>query len=118
MLWLLSDRAKKGTPCWPFCVPRRATPPPTRSTGGSSQGLIKRVGTVDGQERYDGEVRPHSHFICNRCGSILDLPWVSPGEDWAGQLSVQYGFRAESLESIVRGLCKDCKDFNIGGKKS
>ncbi|MFG6350129.1 MAG: transcriptional repressor [Oscillospiraceae bacterium] len=82
------------------------------------QGLIKRVGTVDGQERYDGEVRPHSHFICNRCGSILDLPWVSPGEDWAGQLSVQYGFRAESLESIVRGLCKDCKDFNIGGKKS
>ena len=76
------------------------------------------MGTVDGQERYDGEVRPHSHFICNRCGSILDLPWVSPGEDWAGQLSVQYGFRAESLESIVRGLCKDCKDFNIGGKKS
>ena len=27
------------------------------------RGLIQRVGTVDGQERYDGVTAPHSHFI-------------------------------------------------------
>ena len=74
-------------------------------------GLVRRVGAVNGQERYDGEVCPHSHFICNRCGCVLDLPRLSPGEGCVEQLGVQYGFSAESWEFIVRGLCQDCKDF-------
>ena len=74
------------------------------------QGLIKRVGTVDGQERYDGEVRPHSHFICNRCGSVMDLPRLSPGEGCVDQLGVQYGFIVQDCEFVVRGLCRDCAD--------
>ena len=45
-------------------------------------GLIRRVGPVNGQERYDGTLSPHSHFICNRCGAILDLPQQSPGQNW------------------------------------
>ena len=75
------------------------------------QGLALRVGTVNGQERYDGHTRPHSHFICNRCGRVADLPRLSPGEGCVEQLGVQYGFSAESWEFIVRGLCQDCKDF-------
>lgn len=74
-------------------------------------GLVRRVGAVNGQERYDAQVRPHSHFICNRCGCVLDLPRLSPGEDCVEQLGVQYGFAAESCEVIVRGLCEDCKQF-------
>ena len=72
------------------------------------RGLIRRVGTVDGQERYDGMVAPHSHFICNRCGAILDLPEHSPGRDWLDAAGVQYGFQAEGCEFIVRGVCRDC----------
>ena len=70
--------------------------------------LIRRVGTVNGQERYDGVMEPHSHFICNRCGAIIDLPQQSPGQDWLDAASVQYGFRAEGCESIVRGMCRGC----------
>ena len=72
------------------------------------RGLIRRVGAVNGQERYDGVIAPHSHFICNRCGAIVDLPEHSPGQDWLESASVQYGFRAEGCELIVRGLCRDC----------
>ena len=72
------------------------------------RGLIQRVGVVNGQERYDGETKPHSHFICNRCGTILDLPQHSPGRDWLEAVSVQYGFRAEDCGFIVRGLCRGC----------
>ena len=72
------------------------------------RGLIQRVGSVNGQERYDGVVTPHSHFICNRCGAIVDLPEHSPGPDYMDNLGVQYGFRAEGCEFIVRGLCRDC----------
>ncbi len=72
------------------------------------RGLIRRVGTVDGQERYDGVITPHSHFICDRCGAILDLPEHSPGRDWLEAVGVQYGFQAEGCEFIVRGVCRDC----------
>ena len=72
------------------------------------RGLIRRVGAVNGQERYDGVVTPHSHLICNRCGAIIDLPEQSPGQAWLDAAGVQYGFRAEGCEFIVRGLCRDC----------
>ena len=61
-----------------------------------------------GQERYDGVITPHSHFICDRCGAILDLPEHSPGRDWLEAVGVQYGFQAEGCEFIVRGVCRDC----------
>ena len=73
-------------------------------------GLIRRVGPVNGQERYDGTLSPHSHFICNRCGAILDLPQRSPGQSWLESVGVQYGFQAKSCEFIVRGLCRACGD--------
>ena len=73
------------------------------------QGAIRRVGTVNGQERYDGEMSPHAHFICNHCGAVLDLPELPPGQDYMELVSVQYGFQPEGCEFIVRGLCKDCK---------
>ena len=71
-------------------------------------GLVRRVGTVNGQERYDGETRPHSHFICNRCGCVTDLPWITPEEGCVERLGVQYGFTVQDCEFIVRGLCKSC----------
>lgn len=81
-------------------------------------GLIRRVGPVNGQERYDGTLSPHSHFICNRCGAILDLPQQSPGQNWLESASVQYGFQAESCEFIVRGLCRACEDQQPDAKNS
>ena len=73
------------------------------------EGLVRRVGMVNGQERYDGRVCPHSHFICNRCGCVLDLPGLLPEQDGVERVSVQYGFTAQDCEFTIRGLCADCK---------
>lgn len=73
-----------------------------------ARGMVRRVGTVNGQERYDGFLEPHSHFICNRCGAIMDLPEQPPGPGYLDAVGVQYGFRAEGCEFIVRGLCGHC----------
>ena len=72
------------------------------------RGLIRRLGAVNGQERYDGVLAPHSHFICKRCGADLDLPAQLPGEDYLDAVGVQYGFQAEGCEFIVRGRCRRC----------
>lgn len=72
-------------------------------------GLIKRVGTVNGQERYDGDVSPHAHFVCTCCGSILDLPPSPPTQGYVEECSRQFGFEAKSYEVHVKGLCQACK---------
>lgn len=75
------------------------------------QGLIRSVGVVQGQERFDGTVTPHSHFICNCCGCVLDLP-ISLGADLEQAVSRQYGLAAERHELTFYGLCPSCSHEN------
>lgn len=71
------------------------------------EGLIRRVGVIKGQERYETMLEPHSHFICHRCGALLDLPDCTCGVETSA-LSEQYGFLAQSYEFNIHGLCRDC----------
>ena len=41
------------------------------------EGMAVSVGTVNGKERFDGNVTPHAHFICRECGEVRDL-WDVP----------------------------------------
>ena len=76
------------------------------------RGLIRSVGAVRGQERFDAIVTPHSHFICNRCGCVLDLPDIHPEAGLEQAASVQYGFAAERCELTFHGLCPNCLNLN------
>ena len=75
----------------------------------SELNIIRRVGVIQGQERFDRETRPHAHFICNRCGLVLDLPDQEPGQGFVQACSEQYGFVVEGHEFNLCGLCADCK---------
>ncbi len=74
-----------------------------------SQGLVKSVGVVDGQERFDGVVTPHSHFICSRCGAVLDLhpDVLDHGLDAA--VEERYGLSVTGHELTFHGICGKCK---------
>ena len=37
------------------------------------EGIILSMGVINGQERFDANVSPHSHFICNCCGAVIDI---------------------------------------------
>ena len=81
------------------------------------RGLIRSVGVVRGQERFDAIVSPHSHFICNRCGCVLDLPDVRPEAGLEQAVSAQYGFTAEGCELTFHGLCPSCLNQNQNFKE-
>lgn len=72
------------------------------------EGLAVCVAHVDGQARYDGRTDPHAHFICRRCGSVLDMPLPAPVSDMAGGLAGELGCTAETLSLSVSGLCACC----------
>ena len=75
----------------------------------SEEHVIRRVGVINGQERFDADIHPHAHFVCNRCGAVLDLPDYAPSRHYIQSLSEQYEFIVEGHEFNLRGLCQDCK---------
>ena len=70
-------------------------------------GRVICVGVVNGQERYDANVEPHSHFVCRRCGAVLDVDEAAehPAPDSAGSCGI-----VESREIVYHGVCKICSN--------
>lgn len=71
------------------------------------EGVVKSVGVVNGQERFDAFVGPHSHFVCNCCSAVIDLPNCVP-EKTVHSLAEEYGFVEQTCELHVYGVCAQC----------
>ena len=74
------------------------------------RGLLQSVGVVQGQERFDAIVTPHSHFVCNCCGTVLDLPDILPERNLERTVSTQYGFAVQRCELTFYGTCPNCQE--------
>lgn len=73
------------------------------------QGDIISVGVVNGQERFDATTHPHSHFICECCGSVIDLHHLKMDEVLAKKVSEKCGLSVERFDLKVYGKCPTCQ---------
>ena len=75
------------------------------------EGQIISVGTVNGQERFDGNLNPHTHFICEKCGRIEDI-MMEPtlGNAFLSAVDTSICGVIHSHRHTVYGLCRDCCD--------
>ena len=74
------------------------------------EGQIISVGTVNGQERYDGLTeQPHAHFICSHCGRILDLMLPEAEVDRFRLLTDEADCCLESYRLSLTGTCSRCR---------
>lgn len=71
-------------------------------------GQAVSLGAVNGQERFDGNTSPHTHLICSRCGSVIDVPGVLPDQNPLCQAAQSAGCRVDSASVTFRGLCPAC----------
>ena len=75
----------------------------------AQQGIIQKLEYPGAQKRFDGNPKPHTHFLCVDCGRIEDVPEeavsvkVNDSHNWAAQR----GF--ESISLTIQGLCTQCK---------
>ncbi len=76
------------------------------------RGDVRCVGVVRGQERFDAITTPHSHFVCERCGAVIDLEGVCLDRDVPRAVSEQYGLTVDRHELIFYGACKNCRQTN------
>ena len=72
------------------------------------QGQVQSVGVVNGQERFDANTAPHSHFVCTNCGAVIDLHSVKLDSSLTRDVSEQYGLAVERHELTFYGRCQTC----------
>lgn len=72
-----------------------------------NDGTIISVGIVDGEERFDGFSAPHPHFICENCGSVIDLEF-NEKEDYSLLIKSGNGNSIDYRKTTFYGLCKNC----------
>ena len=71
-------------------------------------GVIASIGIVRGQERFDGNTRPHTHFVCSRCGDVVDIPGNFLEAAQIDEAAKKYRLSVESCDLMLRGLCGKC----------
>lgn len=81
-----------------------------------SQGIIASLGTVKGVERFDGNIRPHVHFICTGCDAVIDLPELDPPESLCEAAARGVGGRVAECHLSFTGTCGQCLNSQHGGE--
>lgn len=70
--------------------------------------LLLRVGTA-GKERFDGDLRPHAHFICGQCGEVYDVFY----DKKYMMLPLREAFSCGEVRAIslqYKGVCRKCAE--------
>lgn len=72
------------------------------------QGLVRKIDFGSTFDRFDANASPHYHFICERCGAIIDLKTpVDASLDREIARQTSYEVHRHRIEFY--GLCDRCR---------
>jgi len=73
----------------------------------ADMGEILRIRVGDGVDHFDADTSPHYHFICNDCGSVIDLEMenIDSIMETAG---ANFGGRISGHITYFYGTCEEC----------
>lgn len=69
---------------------------------------ILKITTKDGIDRYDGTIKKHYHFICNKCKNITDLN-ISLNQNIEQEANKTLDAIILDHEINFQGICKNCQ---------
>ena len=73
---------------------------------------IKKIPTLDGRDYYDINTVSHYHFICQKCGKIMDL-FDKKYEKLMNRIEIDYQMKIENSNIIFEGVCKECLNEKV-----
>ena len=74
----------------------------------ASAGLCASLSLAPGPARFDPNMRPHHHAVCDRCGLVRDVEGEAPSVPESDPSPRPPGFQVRAVELIYRGLCASC----------
>jgi Fur family peroxide stress response transcriptional regulator len=92
---------------------RPAFPTMSFATVYNTLDALARVGLIGSLRlgsavRFDPNTTAHHHAVCDRCGSVLDLPAEEPSPASRAAIARGSGFSVRVEQRIYRGLCGRC----------
>lgn len=72
----------------------------------SNQGIIHRLTSGSGPDRFDADLNSHSHFQCDKCGKIYDM------EEQPDRTLPKSRHLIKSHHIIYNGTCINCLENN------
>lgn len=76
-------------------------------------GLAERISIGSRRARFDGNVKPHHHFVCETCGQVHDLAWPQFDSLPLPPELMEIG-QAKKKTVIFRGYCHKCAKGQLG----
>lgn len=72
------------------------------------QGMVINIATVNGIERYDANCEDHVHFVCDKCGAVID---IMDADIRKAKRACQVGqAQIKSIQIVLHGTCESCSD--------
>ena len=72
-------------------------------------GEAVKISTPDGGDRFDGRLEPHNHFLCTKCGLLLDLDIDMDSLEEVNRLAAEnFDGVITSSTTLFYGECSDC----------
>ena len=81
----------------------------------ADMGQIQRLRVGDGTDHFDADITPHYHFICSKCGAVIDLEMESI-EDILDTARANFDGTIEGHVTYFHGLCRNCKNGNVAAE--
>ncbi|MGD8858465.1 MAG: Fur family transcriptional regulator [Myxococcales bacterium] len=70
-------------------------------------GACRRL-ELGGSSRFDPNIAPHDHAVCDGCGCVQDVAPPVSNAAAAPEARGPSGFRVRRVERVFRGLCAQC----------
>lgn len=79
-------------------------------------GHVMSLGVIQGEERYDGNVAPHPHLICEHCGAVIDIPFHTQMLSRFKKEATPATYEIDYRKTVFYGICGTCKHRQSDGK--
>lgn len=76
-------------------------------------GELQALDLGTGSGRFDPNLVPHHHLVCESCGAVHDVH--ADFTDVAVPDGSDHGFQVTSTEIVFRGRCASCAPVPVGG---
>lgn len=77
----------------------------------AENGEIQKLNFFDEADRFDPNIKEHTHFVCKKCGKIIDINDDAYISHFSLDKEVEkkYRVKVDNHSLVLYGICNDCK---------
>ncbi len=72
-------------------------------------GIVEKINTSSGPDKYDYIHEPHYHFVCSKCNEIYDVKEVFDVKAISNSIKSQISDNIFVKDICINGICPNCK---------